>query len=144
MRLIFCVALAAVMTAESASAASKTDWTHCKDVTNKNFADRNMAACTRIINDRTESPHNRGIGYSNRCGIWIMKRDLKKAMDDCEAALVLHQTYPLAYYNRASIWVEKGEYDRAIADMKKAAALGDKDAPEMIQRIQQMKSKATR
>ena len=50
MRTTICAVFSLALLAIPARAASQSDWNQCKDVNNANAADRNIAACTRIIN----------------------------------------------------------------------------------------------
>ena len=56
------IAFAALFAAASAFAASKKDWDDCHG----DDPDRAIAACTRIINDRSESQKNRAVAYNSR------------------------------------------------------------------------------
>src|SRR5262245_33795759 len=78
--------------------------------------DRNIAACTRVLEDRHESKRVRGIAYVGRGLAYSDKGDLNHAIADFTEAIRLNPKDALAYSNRGLTYVNKGEYDRAIAD----------------------------
>jgi lipoprotein NlpI len=123
--ILACLALATASTI--AQAASKRDWDECQDVNNAEAADRNIAACTRILNDPRES-RNRSIAFSNRCGLWNTKKDPGRALADCGEAIRLDPRHMLAYNNRGNTYRAKGEIERAIADYSEAIRLNPRYA----------------
>jgi lipoprotein NlpI len=111
-----------------AFAASEVDRDQCKDVNNAQTADRNIAACERIVNDRNESQANHAIAFANRCGLWKTKGEADRAMADCNQAIRLNPKFALAYNNRENAWQAKGDSDRAITDYIEAIRLDPKYA----------------
>ena len=114
------IAFAALFAAASAFAASKKDWDDCHG----DDPDRAIAACTRVVNDRSESQKNRAVAYNSRALAWDEKRDYDRAIADYNDAIRLDPKYAGAYYNRGLAWRGKGDFDRAIADFTTAIKLG--------------------
>jgi tetratricopeptide (TPR) repeat protein len=89
------------------------------DDCNANDPDRNIAGCTRIIEDRGESKRIRGIAYVGRAIAWHQKGDLGRTIADLTQAVRLNPKDALAYNNLGSLWREKGDLDRAITEFTK-------------------------
>jgi tetratricopeptide (TPR) repeat protein len=53
--------------------------------------------------------------YGNRCLALFHKKELDRAMTDCNEAVGLDPKLAYAFNGRGLIWAEKREYDRAIA-----------------------------
>ncbi len=117
------------------------DWDQCRDVNNRAEADRNMAACDRILNDRTETSQNRATAYGNRCGLWNTKGDNNRAIADCDQAIQLNARLVFAYNNRGIAWSGKGDYARAIADYTEAIRLDPNYAQGYSNRCDDRRSK---
>ena len=98
--------------AAPALGATQRDHDDC----NAGDADRNIAGCTRVLEDRRESKRVRGIAHVGRALAYYHKGDLDRAIVDFTAAARLNPKDALAYSNRGLAWADKGDYDRAIAD----------------------------
>jgi tetratricopeptide (TPR) repeat protein len=94
-------------------------WDQCKDVNNPDTADKSLAACNRILNDRSEAA-NHAMALRNRCGIWYTKNDYDHALTDCNEALKREPNSAIGYNRRGLVWYQKNDYDRAIADFDRA------------------------
>jgi tetratricopeptide (TPR) repeat protein len=111
--MVMCV----LMVAASALGASHKDHDDC----NADDPDRNIAGCTRVAGDRTESARVRSIAYVGRGLARAQKGDLDRAMADFTQAIRLDPKNSLAYNNRAITWRDKGgDPDRAIKDFTAA------------------------
>ncbi len=87
-----------------------------------------IAACTRIIEDRSISPGGRAIAYHSRAIAWTDSGDSDRAMADYDNAIALDPNDIDAYNERGQIWLEKGENDNAISDFDKAIELDPRKA----------------
>lgn len=85
--------------------------------------DRNIAGCTRIIEDADEGKTMRGVAYVVRGLAWQKKGDLDRALADYTAAIKINPKDALAYNNRGMLWRERGDSNRAIADFTAAIAI---------------------
>lgn len=85
--------------------------------------DRNIAGCTRIIDDPNETAAMHSIAYVARGLAWDAKGDRDRAMTDFNDAIRADPTNALAYNDRAILWREKGDPDHAIADFTAAIAI---------------------
>jgi tetratricopeptide (TPR) repeat protein len=111
--MIVCGLLAA---AAPAFGARQRDHDDC----NARDPDRNIAGCTRVIEDDHESAKTRSIAYVGRGLAWIDKGNRDRAMADLTDAIRLDPDNSLAYSNRGILWREKRDVDRAIADFSEA------------------------
>jgi tetratricopeptide (TPR) repeat protein len=82
--------------------------------------DRNIAGCTRIIEDDAEGDTMHAVAYVARGLAWQAKGNLDRALADYTDAIRLNPRDALAYNNRGLLWREKGDADRAIADLTDA------------------------
>lgn len=110
------MAVCLLLSVAPALGASQKDHDDC----NANDADRNIAGCTRLIEDRTESKRVRAIAHVGRGLAWRSKGDRDRAINDFTDAIGLDPDDALAYNNRANLWREMGEVNRAIADLSEA------------------------
>jgi tetratricopeptide (TPR) repeat protein len=115
------MACAALTLCAPALAASLTDRDQCADVRSRDAADRTIAACTRIIDDRSEP--SRAAALGNRCRLWIAKGDFERAIADCNEAIGLDPANADAYLDRGDAQAARRDYDRAIADFDAAIRL---------------------
>ncbi|MDB5617113.1 tetratricopeptide repeat protein [Tardiphaga sp.] len=107
------MAICAVMLAAApAFGASRKDHDNC----NARDVDRNIAGCTRVLEDFSESARTRGIAYVGRGLAWSEKGDVDRAIADMTDAIRLNPNDSLAYSNRGILWREKKNVERAIAD----------------------------
>ena len=70
--------------------------------------DRNIAGCTRIIEDADEGKTMRGVAYVARGLAWQKKGDLDRALADYTQAIKINPKDALAYNNRGMLWRERG------------------------------------
>jgi tetratricopeptide (TPR) repeat protein len=83
-----------------------------------------------------------GFGYAMRAKIWREeKKDVDRALADCNEAIRLNPTRASGYYNRGLAWESKHEYDKAIADFTEAIRLDPANADAFISRGNQSSSK---
>src|SRR6185437_8310141 len=116
MNLVMCVLVAAIGPALAASRSAHED---C-DADN---LDRNIAGCTRIIEDADEGKTMRAVAYVARGLAWQKKGDFNRALVDYTAAIRINSKNALAFNNRGMLWRERGDLDRAIADFTAAIAI---------------------
>ena len=62
------------------------EWEQCKDVNNKEAAERALAACSRILADKSERP-NHAMALRNRCAIKYTQGNYDGALTDCTQAI---------------------------------------------------------
>src|SRR6516225_2933215 len=82
--------------AAPAAAASRADWDACKG----DDPDRSIAACTRIIQGRSESAKDSAIAHHERALSYKSKGDFDRAIADLSEAIRLDPKYAEAYYLR--------------------------------------------
>jgi len=123
MRLPICGMLVFVaLTAAAPAHGQSPNWKRCADVNNKDAAARSLAACNRILNDRSEAK-NHPMALRNRCGIYYTKGDLERALADCNHAAQRDPQSAIVFDRRGLIWKTKGDYIKAIADFDNAIRL---------------------
>ena len=115
------VAGAVLMLATPASAASQADRDQCADVGDRAATDRNIAACTRILDDRSDPNQTAALG--NRCRLWIAKGNLDRAIADCDEAIRRDPKDANVYVDRGNAHAARRDFDRAIADFDAAIGL---------------------
>lgn len=119
------VAFASLLLAAPGIAASKKDHDDC----NKRGSEAAIAACTRVVNDRKESPHRRAVAYFNRGLTWQQtKGDFERAFADYTEAIQLDPNDARPYFNRGLLLYLRKDYDRAIAEYTEVIRLDPKDA----------------
>lgn len=111
-----------VFLASAAQAASQRDLDDCVNQS----GDIAIAACTRFIQDRSESAIRRAVAYASRGVEYRAKRDLDRAFADFNEAARLDPKLPQAYNGRGAVYEAKGETDRAIADYTQAIRIDPK------------------
>ncbi|TPK96226.1 MULTISPECIES: tetratricopeptide repeat protein [unclassified Mesorhizobium] len=97
-------------------------------------ADRQVAACTAIAEDRGEVPDLRVSAYFVRGLAYAQRNDIAHLIADMNEVIALDPTYVSAFTNRAIAWESKGDFDRAVADYTKAIALTPDDASRYADR----------
>jgi tetratricopeptide (TPR) repeat protein len=102
-----------------AAAATEADLQNCRS-TDPNTS---FAACTRIVDDQSDTPEHRREAYVLRGMIYYDASDLDHALSDLNAAINLDAAKADAYYDRGRVHGAKGEYDLAIADFNNAVRL---------------------
>jgi tetratricopeptide (TPR) repeat protein len=121
---------AAALLALAAPAFAATEQAHSD--CDADDPDRNIAGCTRIIDDVSEGAKMRSIALVGRGLAYDAKGDRDRAGQDFTAAIALDPRNVLAYNDRGVLWREKGDPDRAIADFTRAIeieALPHSDLP---------------
>jgi tetratricopeptide (TPR) repeat protein len=109
----------------TASAASKADRDTCGQ---RGEAERRVAACTRVAEDKSESARNRAVAVNWRGIVRREQGDNDRALADYNEAIGLDPTYAPPHNNRGNIWRGRGNLVRAIADYTQAIALNPKFA----------------
>jgi len=130
MRVLACLALhgvmicAALMLPAPAPAASQADWEQCADIRSRDAAERTIAACTRIVDDRGEPDQAKiAKAYYHRGNAWHVVGDARRALIDYSEAIRLDPKLGDAYAGRGVVWSRVGEQDLAIADFGLAIRL---------------------
>ncbi|MDR3466254.1 MAG: tetratricopeptide repeat protein [Xanthobacteraceae bacterium] len=108
-----------VAAAAPAFAAAQKDHDDC----NSTDVERNIAGCTRVAEDTSESDKVRAIAYVGRALALDRKGERDRAMADLTAAIRLNPNDSLAFSDRGILWRETGDVDRAIADFTEALRL---------------------
>jgi tetratricopeptide (TPR) repeat protein len=119
---IFGVLLLAGLLASGQALALNPLWDQCRDVNNADTADESLAACNRLLDDRSEEK-NHAMVLRNRCGIYYTKHDYDHALADCNRALRMEPNSAIGYNRRGLIWYQQSDYDRAIEDFNHAVRL---------------------
>ncbi|TPI19835.1 tetratricopeptide repeat protein [Mesorhizobium sp. B4-1-1] len=104
-------------------------------------ADRQVAACTAIAEDRGEVPDLRVSAYFVRGLAYAQRNDIAHLIADMNEVIALDPTYVRAFTNRAIAWESKGDFDRAVADYTKAIALTPDDASRYADRARALNKK---
>src|SRR5262249_20585755 len=94
-------------------------WDQCKDVNNPDTADESLAACSRLLADRSEAS-NQAMILRNRCGIYYTQKDYDRALADCNRTLRMEPESAIGYNRRGLIWYQMQKYDSAIEDFNHA------------------------
>ncbi len=106
--------------APSERAAAQQDYQDCQQTDDVN---RGVAACTRIIDDKTESAANRALAYRWRGNDNIVDSALDEAISDYGEAVKLDPQNAGIYASRALALLRKGDRERASADYRRAEKL---------------------
>ena len=72
-------------------------------------AERVVAGCTRLIDDRTTSPANRTLAHERRGYVLLQRRDLERSIEDFTAVLRDDPDRPLALYARGMARLFSGD-----------------------------------
>ena len=123
----------------SAPVVSQDDMAVCKSASTRETADRNIAACTRVINNANTSRSDLPSLYQARCVEWVAKGDLRLAIADCNQAIAFDGDYHAAYNARGSAYEALGDVNQAIADYSRAASLGLEEGRKNLVRLQARK-----
>ena len=121
-RPIYGMLMAAGLVVSAPAHALSPLWDQCKDVNNPDTADDALAACSRLLDDRSEAK-NHAMVLRDRCGIYYTKNDYKNALTDCNKALRMDPNSAIGYNRRGLIWHQQSDYDRAIEDFNHAIRL---------------------
>ncbi len=133
MRVLKCLASLVIFLSfnGAASAASNADHADCKQLTD---IERNIAGCTKIVQDSSESAKDRAAAFTNRGLAYRNKEDYDRALADYTQAIRLDPTSARAYTNRASAYARKRSWDLALADFNEAIKLDPKSSSAYIGR----------
>jgi tetratricopeptide (TPR) repeat protein len=96
-----------------AQAASEADRRAC---TSHHNAEAKLAACTRVIEDKGETPASRTLAYRNRGTAYSASKLHELANLDFAEALNLSPQDQASLFGRARSFAMMGQYDRALAD----------------------------
>lgn len=119
------VAIAALFAATApAAAASRADWDACKG----DDPNRNIAACTRIIQGRGETAKDSAIAHHQRGLSYNSKGDFDRAIADYSEAIRLEPKFAEAYLSRGLAHLYSGDLTKALADVSEASELDPQDA----------------
>ena len=99
-----------------ASAAVSSEWQACEGIELQHSPDRQIAACTAIIESGRENKENLGIAYTDRGGAYEHKGQYDRAIADFDRAIALRPD-GVAFNDRC--------FARAIANRDLGAALAD-------------------
>ncbi|MDF3064201.1 MAG: peptidase caspase catalytic subunit p20 [Microvirga sp.] len=89
----------------------------CQNLANP---DRAIQACTALNASKNLARRTRAQALSNRCGAYIVKGMADKAIADCDRAIRMAPSLPVALYNRGRAYRAKNDLPRAIADYSEA------------------------
>jgi tetratricopeptide (TPR) repeat protein len=82
-----------------------------------------VAACTRLINDRASPMNVRAFAYTMRASFLQASKDLDRALADQNESIRLDPKEAHSYYARGTIYRDKGELRRAIEDYNRSLEL---------------------
>lgn len=119
-------ALAASMLLTAAAAAQLAP--QPRDCTGKPGTawNRQIKACTALIEDAQRSPRDRAKAYKSRASAYYGLGDDARAMADNDAAIRLDPNFAAAYRARGDIYLDREDPDRAIAEYDKALQVDSK------------------
>ncbi|MGO9135188.1 MAG: tetratricopeptide repeat protein [Methylovirgula sp.] len=130
MRVTACLLLACTLFAlvglQSAHAEPSPQWHLCTGDRDVEW-DRQITACTALIETGKETRDKQAAAYNNRGVAYAAKGDLDRAIADFDQAIRLDPKDEVAYKNRGGAYKAKGDFDRAIADYSEAIRLDPKD-----------------
>jgi Tfp pilus assembly protein PilF len=111
-----------------ASVRNQDDWRMCTSPSKVETVDRNIAACTRIIDNPKTSRDDLIIAYHARCVEYNTKKEFHLALLNCNASLSGTPDTAVTLNSRGVAYEGLGKIDQAIADYRRAASLGSEDA----------------
>jgi tetratricopeptide (TPR) repeat protein len=82
-----------------------------------------IPACTKLAEDRSDTPHNRAVAYYDRGNAYKNRQQYDRALADYSDALKLDPKYAHAYLNRGISFAGKGDSRSALADLTHAIQL---------------------
>ena len=113
-----------------ALAVSERDKTDCAD----GSLDRQIAGCSRIIQDRSATARERFVSFYNRGNAYRDKFDYDRALADYSEAIKLDPKQAFPRNNRGIVHRMKGNFESAIADFGEAIKLDPKHAGALSNR----------
>lgn len=131
MRVTACLLLACTLFAveglQSAHGETAPQWRLCTGKSDVEW-DRQVAACTTLIESGKESRDKQAVAHHNRGIAYVVKGDFGRAIADFTEAIRLDPKDVWAHHDRGLAYAAKGDFDRAIADYSEAVRLDPKDA----------------
>ena len=112
--------LAIVLLSTASMAATQRDFAECQQ---PGDLDRGIAACTRVLGDRSIGISGAAAVLANRAIFFTAKGDLDSALGDYNEALRLNPNNSITHNGRGSVWRAKGDLDRAFNDFSEAIRL---------------------
>src|SRR5207342_2826928 len=82
--------------------------------------ERQIAACTELIEAHVTAPQSLAIVYNNRGIASARKGDYEQAIKDYDQSVKLDPTYSKAFNNRGIAYQKQGDHERALADFSTA------------------------
>ena len=96
----------------------------CRTESTLNPVEQQIAACSEIIASSEWDTEAKASALNSRGRAYARKlRDLDKAIEDFDRAVVLKPDFAFAFQNRGSAWLNKGDTTRAIHNFDRAVAL---------------------
>jgi len=112
-----------------AQQASQQDYADCQQMGD---LERGIAACNRIVNDRTQSDADRAVAYGWLGNDHIAKNALDDAIRDLSEAIRINPQNASLYASRAIANSRKGDRAAAIGDYRKAKAIDPAKIEDML------------
>jgi tetratricopeptide (TPR) repeat protein len=113
----------------SANSAVQQDYDSCSQTAD---LDRSMSACTRIIDDHTESVVDRVRAYLQRGNVYAIVDKADSAIADYSEAINLDPQNVFAYSSRAIAFFRRKDPDHAIADFRQAKSIDPAQVGAMV------------
>lgn len=111
-----------------AQAQKSQNFIWCENEGDKFPLDRQIGACTAIIQSGKEDSQNLASAFNNRGSAYKDRGDYDRAIADFNQAIRLDPKDATAFSNRGMAYGRKGQYDRAIEDFDQAIRLDSKFA----------------
>jgi uncharacterized protein DUF4189 len=120
------------------TAATQSDWDSCTS----QDADRNIAACSRIIDDSSTTVDDRVDAYMWRGGNYLAKNNLDLALNDYSDAIKLNPRNIAALGSRAIANYRKGNREQAVLDYSVAKGIDSNKLDTMATNSDELKEVA--
>jgi tetratricopeptide (TPR) repeat protein len=101
-------------------ASNKAVWDACNGVDSKSTPQQEIAACTEIIGDPSESEDHVMMAYQARGMAYYEIGNYVQAIVDVSVAIRLDPQNAIPYISRGRAYAGSGAYDRALADFSEA------------------------
>jgi tetratricopeptide (TPR) repeat protein len=141
------IVAAAVVTITSAAFALRSpapqiapEWSLCTGSPDTEW-DRQITACTALIQSTRESRPNQSVAHYNRGNAYSAKGDRGLAIADYTETIRLDPQDASAYIRRGTTWHAMGNLNRAIADYDQAIKVDPRSAPAYSNRSNAWKAK---